>query len=206
MKIEISNEAVQGSQEAYELFLEAANSYSGVLLPFRGDAILAYHNITAGLSALAGYEDRIAVELPTIKMEALKRLPILALGLLFAVEQVDRYAPSSGILRVLLKEAHKLRSILLASAIALAKSEVLPSREVEKIREGKGSIDAASDCVMLAALFQKHEALVAGKTAVTKEQIEACGKLGSKLVTILRPKRTRQEESKATKETVEIRD
>ena len=74
------------------------------------------------------------------------------------------YVPVKVVAKLVMteKRARELRDVLLASAEALAKSGVIPARPVAKIREGKGPIDSAQDCVDLSALFLKHAKLFLG--------------------------------------------
>src|SRR5437870_1998456 len=84
----------------------------------------------------------------------------LGAGLAYAAGQVERYAPPPSDVKELLARAHRLRALLLKSADALAVAGMIPAAQVAKIREGRGSIDTAGDCVALAALFQKKAAAV----------------------------------------------
>ena len=194
-----------GSQQAYEHFRPVAEALpSGDLRAFRADASLAYHNVTAGRGALLAIEKRLAVELPTLSLTSLRSLSDLALGVVHAVAQVDRGADGST--AVLLAKARGVRDVLLASAEALAKSGVIPARAVAKIREGKGAIDSAQDCVDLSALFRKYAKEVKGKTAVTSAQMKEAAELGTELLKRLRRKGTKRKDSASVTAAVDTRD
>ena len=163
---------ITGSQEAYERFLPDAQGIAERdVRPFRLDPSLAFHNVQRGIEALLPLADRVRAELPTVDVEQLRSLPELALGLCFAASQVDRGGGTSKQLAEPLRRAYELREMMLTSALALSAAKVLPAREVEKIQEGRGSLDAAQDCVDLAALFTKHATAVRGKTPVTAAHI-----------------------------------
>lgn len=178
-----------GSQRDYERFLATAQAIDARdVQPFRLDVVLAYHNVQRGVGALVQQEARIAGELPKVDLDHLRTLPEIALALSFAASQVDRGGGSSKNLAELLRKLRTLRAAMLSSAVALAVSGDVPKREVERIQEGRGSIDAAQDCVDLAALFRKHAAKVRGKTPITSAQITEAAQLGTDLLKILSPK------------------
>lgn len=149
-------------------------------------------------------EKRIAVELPTVDRKRLRSLSDLALGVAYAVAQVDRGADGST--AVLLAKARELREILLVSAEALAKSGVIPARPVAKIREGRGAIDSAQDCVDLSALFSKYSKEVKAKTAVTPAQRKDAAEVGTELLKRLRRKGTKRKDSAIVAAAVDARD
>jgi hypothetical protein len=194
-----------GSQQAYEhVRPDAAALAADEVRAFRADASLAYHNVKTGVDALLAIETRIAAELPTLSLKGLRGLGDLALAVAYAVAQVDRGADGST--AVLLAKARELREIMLVSAEALAKSGVIPARAVEKIREGRGAIDSAQDCVDLAALFSKYSKDVKGKTAVTSAQRKDAAELGTELLKRLRRKGTKRKDSAIVAAAVEARD
>jgi hypothetical protein len=77
---------------------------------------------------------------------------------------------------------------LLTSASALMKSGFLPAAKVKRIAAGRGVRDAVQDCVDLAQLFRDHAPAVAGKTAVTPEQIDEAAAVGNELLSIIKVK------------------
>lgn len=184
---------VEGSQRAYDAFLpEALKIPAADVRPFRYDGSLAYHNVTVGLAALGPHEAALRAELPRTDVAALRALPDLALAVIFAAEQVDRGAArSDGSTARLLKTAFASRSLLLDTAAALAGKGLLPKRAVEKIREGRGNIDAATDCVALAALFIQHAAAIKSRHPLAKADIAGASDVGNALLKVLRPKRAR---------------
>jgi len=181
---------VLGSQKAFEDFLpEAQTIPEAEVRTYRADASLAYHNIQRGLDAIAPHIDQIKIELPKVDLTRLQALGDLALAVIYAAARIDR--ASDGSTPALLEKASKLREVLLKSAEALSAAEIVPTRAVEKIREGKGKIDIAQDCVDLAALFKQYENEVQGKSAVTTAQIEEAATVGTELLTRLKPKGTK---------------
>ncbi len=184
---------VEGSQRAFETFLPAAlQILPADVRPFRYDGSLAYYNATVGVVALEPHGATLRAELPRTDVTALRALPDLALALIFAAEQVDRGAVrSDGSTARLLKTAFASRALLLDTATALAGKGLLPKRAVEKIREGRGNIDVATDCVVLAALFIANAAAIKSRHPLTKEDITVASEVGNALLKVLRPKRAR---------------
>lgn len=180
-----------GSQAAYDLFLPHAQQLpADKVSEYRADPQLAYHNMKRGVANVLTEITRVARELPLADLESVKTLPQLGQGVIFAALQVNRDAGSSGTIEALLGRAHPLRRRLLKSAEALAESNIVPDAEVAAIRVGRGKMDASNDCVALAALFRKYEKKIAGKSAITPEEIAEADEVGSKLQTLLKVKGT----------------
>jgi hypothetical protein len=131
-------------------------------------------------------------------------VPYLALAVIFAAALVDRGA--DGKTPALQAKASALRGVLLPAAEALAAAGVVPAREVQKIREGKGAIDSAQDCIDLGAFFVKHAKAVKGKTAVTAVQAKDAAETGTELLKRLKPKGTRRKDSALVTDAVAARD
>ena len=112
----------------------------------------------------------------------------LAQALEYAARQVDRQAPSAKEIRQLIARGRELRHVLLTAAESLAAVGIFPNHVVTKIRAGKGDIDAAGDCVELAALFAKNASAVRGKTTVTPAIANEAAEVGAKLLTVLKPR------------------
>jgi len=73
---------------------------------------------------------------------------------------------------------------------------LIPTLEVEAIREGRGKLDAADDLVALAGLFAKHKKKLVGKTAITPENLQEAKVLGLRLKTSLKPDAVKTKRSK----------
>lgn len=132
-------------------------------------------------------EARLTAELLAAPVDRLRELPDVALALVFAAAQVDRGAPAPAELRALMVEGYALRELLLSVAAGLATAGLLPERDVARIREGRGGIDAAQDNVDLGALFGAHAAALKGKSPVTAAQVKRAAELGSRLLQVLKP-------------------
>lgn len=182
--------AATGSQAEFEAFLPRAKALpASAIVPMRADLQLALHNVTVGVENVLGERAR-AAKLPETELGALETLPELALAVIFADTQIERTAPPSDV-RNSLAKARELRALLLTTADGLALAGLLPKGKVDAIRKGRGGLDAAHDCVELAALYRKHAATIRGKHAVTAAQVEECANVGTKLLTELKARRAR---------------
>jgi hypothetical protein len=194
---------IVGSQKAYEDFLPDALAIAeSDIRPFRADASIAYHNIVAGVDAITPLLDRIQIELPKVDVAAFKQLPDIALGVIYAVGQVDR--SSDGSTAAMVEKGRVSRTLLLRSAEALVAAGILPAHSIDRIREGSGPIDMAQDNIDLAAVFTKHDSAIAGKTPVTAAQVVEAATIGTELLKRLKPKGTKSKD--AAMDEVEIRD
>jgi len=180
-----------GAQAAYALYLpEAQKLPADRLAEYRADPQLAYQNARRGAENVLAELSRIKHELPLADVEAVRTLPQVAQGLLFAALQVNRDLGSPGTIEALLGRAHPIRRKLLKAAEALVESGVVDDDDVAPIRPGRGKVDMANDCVALAAVFRKHAKGTAGKTAITAADIAEADEVGSKLQTLLKTKGT----------------
>jgi hypothetical protein len=178
-----------GSQEQYERFLPLAQKLPAAeVRPMRADVSLAIANAARGIEAVLAHADEVRAGLPKIQIPDVEAVRDLASAVAFAAGQVARFAPPPSDLKDLLARAQKLRALLLGSADVLVTAGILPAAPVQKIHEGHGAIDAAGDCVALAALFQKNAAAVRGKVAFTTADVQAAAELGSRLLAVLRPR------------------
>jgi hypothetical protein len=197
---------VEGSEAARNKYLPAAQALPKESIePFNVDASLAYYNVALGLDAVLERRTEVERELPRVKLSRLRELVQIALAVAFAAAQVDDKAGSPRTIAKLRTRAAELRNVMLASAVSLKVAGVVPAREVERIEEGVGARDQAQDCVDLAALFRKHAAKVRGKTTVTAAQIAEAAKVGTELLSRLKPRGARRK-PKAASEAARERD
>lgn len=175
-----------GSQAAYERLLsEARQVPAGQVIPLRSDLHLAVHNAALGAGWLADCTAEQKRSLPNTDFNRLARLGEVGLAALFADGLISR--GSSGALQGKLERARTLRGVLLSSSESLSAAGLIPAAEVQKIKAGTGPLDAASDCVALAALFKKYAAQIKGKHPVTKDQLEEAAQVGTDLLLVLKP-------------------
>ncbi len=174
------------ARSAYDKFTaEAIALPKESIQPFRGDALLAYHNVKTGASAVLEHEST-AKQLPEVKLKAIKDLPNLAMAVVFAARQVNR-EPEATELAVLWPRVSELRTKMLAFARGLALTGAFPQRDVAAIVAGHGKIDNATDLVQLSALYEKCADAAAHQHGVTPEEIKEAAQLGSRALTILKP-------------------
>jgi hypothetical protein len=171
----------------------------------RADASLAYHNVAEGCAAVLQHEAHIKEHLPKVDIAELRSVPDLALGVVFASLKANNEGGASDT-RALLAEAHDLRRVLLKGADSAAEAGIFTSKEIAKVKQGRGPIDAAGDCVALASLFTRQAAALKGKTAVTKAQVTRAAELGTELLRRLKPKGTRRKPDAGTASAAEERD
>ena len=184
-------EQVVGNQAAFDAFAPAARALTGAIRPFRADASLAYHNVEAGVVSVVSARKALDERIRDIDWEAIEGATNLALAVCFAASQAaTTTAPATGI-AAKLAEARPLRRLLLRSAQALAGAGLVSEKDVAAILAGHGSLDAANDCVNLAALFTKNAAKIRGQHPVTAAQIARAAALGSELTTLLKPARAK---------------
>ncbi len=196
-----------GSQAAYAKYLPAAQALPAAsVVPFRGDASLAYHNVGVGLASLSARASDVQA-LPGQVWPAIQALPDQCLAVAFAVEDALQIAGSTtGQLEPLMTQGYALRRKLFAAADALVEASLMPAAKVAALHAGKGKLDAAQDLVGLAALFSANAAAIKGKTAVTSADTTQAAALGSQLLTLLKPTRARKTTPAAKASAADTRD
>ncbi len=203
------DETLTGSEAAFEKCLPKALSLEPTsVVPMRGDPNLALHNVQVGLKALEPHWPELSVALPKLDQNAVRGLEEVALATVFATSRVDRKAGAGKKVSALLAKARALRAVLLASADAMEKADLIPTAAVKKIRKGRGTLDAADDLVQLAALFRKHAAKLKNKSPVSSEMIKEAAAIGSDLLASLKPKHAKRKAASTPEieEAVDARD
>lgn len=196
--------AVAGTQADYDRFIgDALALDEKTVIPYRADASLAYANVELGLASLLAREDE-ARKLPGIDVDDLELLPSRCLAVAFAATQI--VDSSSGAIANKLARAGVLRRKLFLGADALADAGIFPVAAVRALHAGSGKIDVASDCVGLAALFQKLAAQAKGKHAVTAAEVREAAELGSELLKLLKPRTARKTRGVDAKQAADARD
>jgi len=189
--------AVQGSEEHYQRFLpEALAIPANEIKPFRADASLAYQNALEGVKNVMAREPELAAELPHEDLARLRSLPNVVLGLVFAVLQAEGVPEEPRTLRADLAETRRLRRALLTGFAALKEAGVFTQKEYDTIAAGRGPLDAANDCIALAAKYRSKWKEIANRTAVTKAQLARAAELGTKLQAHFKSDRARRSEAK----------
>ncbi len=154
----------------------------------RADHHLASHNADLGAKALLAQAAKVKKLLPATNLDDIRQIPDIGAALVYAEVRIDHRAAPSGAKQKLAR-LHQLRQLLLSAAQTLAHAGLLPERKVREIHHGRGSYDAASDCVALAGLFRRNAAAIKGKHPVTRAEIDEAARLGSELSALLVPGR-----------------
>jgi hypothetical protein len=158
---------------------------------YRTDPALALHNVRLGVASVLPYRAVIEAELPAVPMAAITTLPELALALRYAAIQADQKVPRRRVVLEGVREMLPLRRKLLAIAEGLAQAGLVPQREVDAIRAGRGWADGARDLIRLDDLFVKHAAAITGKHAATAEMLRDAQRVGTFLLVNLKPRHGR---------------
>jgi len=179
-----------GAEAAYEIHLAAARALDPREVPvWNGNANVALHNVRAGAAAVLAEQPALADDpaAPRVDVARIARVPSVAEALVFATRRVANLLDDASDLKVELAAAYKLRELLLTSAVALVAAGVLDARAVATIQSGSGSIDCAQDLIDLAALFRANVDKIAGRSAVTADDLRAAATLGTALLARLKP-------------------
>lgn len=186
--IEAETVAVEGVEADFMAFIAEARAIDAAkVTSFRGDASLAYHNVVTGLDAVLA--ERAAVEASGLHVDwrALEEMPRIALGLVFANEQIDGAAGVNRALQTDLSRGRVLRDIALASIDALASAGDVPEGSAAKFKGGAGPLNLGKQLTKIAAFFRKHANAVKGLTPFKPALVREAATLGAKLVTTSKP-------------------
>lgn len=180
--------AAAGLEAAFEHYrAEALALPEAEVLPCRADPLLALHNVYTGVAAVEAEREALAAdpEAPRPDWQAIAQAQTLASAVVFAAKQVMKPSLTKA-LAAGLAEAYDLRALLLAEARLQQLRGKLPGKVLRAIEAGKGSIDAAQDCVALAAALRALSKKGA-KLSVTGAELRRAAELGASLVTSLQP-------------------
>lgn len=177
-------------EAAYRHFLKEAQSIpADSIRVLNTDPTLLRLNAEKGVRFFSTVQVEITSLMPTFPVHAVLEAPTLALGVLFAYDQVVSRA-SDGEIADRLADCSKLRTPMLRMLEVLADPEVgLADADIVKdIRQGTGSMDKARDAVKIAAYFRKLGPTIAGKHPFTEEQINLLSEHGQWLIPQLVPR------------------
>lgn len=133
---------IEGVQEDFDAFVVEARARDPKTLQiFRGDASLAYHNVETGLVAVLARKADVVKSRLVVDWVALGEIPRIALGLVYAVEQVDGRSRANTALQARLTKARVLRDIGLSSVVALEASGEVPNGSAKKLHVGSGPLN-----------------------------------------------------------------
>jgi hypothetical protein len=189
MADEIQEQELQEAEKLYAEMLPSAKELdSREVKHFPRGAMTIYNNLKTAVAILLQREEKLAREVSADVIAQIKQAPALGLAFLFSARRVESlYVNVPSGVQEMLEEARPLRRLLLKSADACAEAGILPAERVQKIYQGRGSIDHAQDCVDLAALFREYEGALKNKTPVEAKQIDRSAAVGTRLIGMLKP-------------------
>lgn len=179
-----------GAEAAYDEFkTEARGIDPQEVKTFTGSANVALQNVKTGVESVVAERVRIESDpdAPKVDFVRIETTVRVAHALVFAALRASHAVDPKASPREQVSEAFELRDVILASAVALAKAGRLDPREVAKIQAGTGPLDAAEDCIALAALFRREARRIAGASPITDVQLARAAELGTELVSSLKP-------------------
>lgn len=153
-------------------------------------AELAYVNAKAGVAAIEPHMAFIR-SIPGVDVDAIERIPLLALSLLGASHRLNLLAPPENALPERLARGRKLRKGLLHIARGAAALGLVPEAPVKRIAKGSGSLDTARDLVELAMLLREAEPSCRGKLVIAPQYLNEAAEVGSWLRDAIQPTNAR---------------
>ena len=188
-------------------FLHEARAFdASQVRPLRADPRVVQHNVGLGVASVMEWAEHVREHLPHVDLDELRSLPDLALCLGHAAQEAAGDGPEAAETRELLAEAHELRRVLMAAALALVEAGVLASRDVAKLHGKHGAVDAGADCHALAALFEKRAEDVEGNTPIEADQVARAAEVGAALRTLWKPRAGARKPGASGVSAIEARD
>lgn len=143
-------------------------------------------NVGRGVDAVRPCLDQIVKSLPLLDVNDFLELPAISLALGFSVNRI--FVPASPQeIRTRQQRLRPVRSVTLSYLEIVAELGLVPADPVKHIRANKGPLDEAYDAVAIAVMFQKFEAILAGKHPFTKEALQQLADDGNWLIKQLLP-------------------
>jgi hypothetical protein len=110
-----------------------------------------------------------------------EKLPLYALALVFAHEQVEAAERAQVSLADLLAQAVPLRADLMKTGDMLAHFGIVSAERMAQIRSGQGHADTAGDLLALGLLLGGIWSMIEDKVVVTREQVDLAIPLSAQL-------------------------
>ena len=145
------------------------------------------HNAAIGSKAILDNREVIQALVKKPNFAEVERLVSLVDATIGASRNAKTIEAEATTFEADLKQLFPLRKVLLSGAEAAEAAGLVPTKEVEAIRVGRGKLDAADDLIALASLFTKHAKKLKGKTAITPANLQNAKALGLRLKAKLKP-------------------
>ena len=157
---------------------------------------IARHNAAIGSKAILENRELILTLVKKPNFAEVERLVRLVDATIGASRNAKTTEAEATTFEADLKLLFPLRKKMLSGAEAAGAAGLLPTKEVDAIRQGRGKLDAADDLISLASLFTKHKKKLDGKTAVTPENLQEAKALGLRLKAKLKPGAVKSKKAK----------
>ncbi len=154
--------------------------------PCHVDVRLAIHNALTGRDAVLAVRDAIEATGFRLDIERLAAMDSIGRAVAHCARRAGDSDRSEGAITTLLREGRPLRRLLLVSARSFSLGGRCSPAEVRRIARGSGPLDAATDLVDLALLYNNDNLVFAGGP-VTAEQVARAAAIGTALVALIRP-------------------
>lgn len=155
--------------------------------PLRVDLDLARYNIEVALTAFEPHRATLPDRLVDIDVASLWELPALWKATKLAATAVPKPV-STGEIDATFRELTPLREAALLYLESAALLGIVPTGRVQAIREGRGILDHANDCVAIAHVFREYDDALAGRHLFSDAQLDTLWRKGSWLVDNITPK------------------
>jgi len=152
------------------------------LVPVNLDVPSAVATALGALPEIAGLRDEVAA-LKGADMSKFDKIRDYALALAHTHSAYRAAVGPTDPIGKISEEASDMRDQLFADAQALGRRGLLEAGRVEKLRSGVGYKNVAFDVVGLVQLFRERAKELAGKTAVTAQELDHAAELAQQLVT-----------------------
>ncbi len=188
-----SADEAAGFEASYEATQADAQAVAeSDVFTYTGNAHVALQNARKGVAAVVAERARIESDpkAPKVDFASIAATVRVAEALVFAVTIVSNTSAEKREINALMSEVYETRDEILANAVSLVKSKVITGKDAEvvaNIAKGTGPVDAAQDCIALAALYRRIASSIAGKTPITAERVKRAAELGSEALATLTP-------------------
>jgi hypothetical protein len=155
------------------------------LMRFNVDARSASDTVLNAVPRLRELRPLLVRELAAFDLKRFDRLEDYALALSLTDEAVRNEAPTEDHRASLREAATDLRNTLRDDAKVLAQRQLIAAAEFAELKGGTGFRVLANDLDLLRRVLQGNWARIDGKSAVTKKDLLAAGRLSKELLGVL---------------------
>ena len=184
------------------IVVEAANLPLAMRKPLKADVALVRYNAKLAIAAIAPHFPLLRTKLKRVDDHGPQLLALID-ALQVANNEVLRTRPTAAGVRKLAQPVYAARELLMNQLTSWGAANLIDSNEVRRIKEGRGSIDAAQDVIDIADIVKKHPN-IKDKLLCSQAELDVMVEQAHALIAAVRPVESHRRSSEARKQAISM--